>query len=48
MVMNYGKPEIQVVGQAASAVQSSNNKQHQVFQDSMLQLATTAAYEADE
>jgi hypothetical protein len=46
--MKYVKPEIAPIASAITAVQSSTIKQKHVVPDSMRELATTSAYEADE
>lgn len=48
--MEYGKPEIIALGDAANAIQFGNNKQNPLYQDAIQGLpdASQLAYEADE
>ena len=46
--MKYAKPKLVPIGTAITNVQSSTIKQKHVVPDSMRELATTSAYEADE
>jgi hypothetical protein len=49
ILVEYNKPEIDVIGDAASTIQSSQLKVQQITLDMpQSRLATTPAYEADE
>ena len=46
--MKYTKPEIRSFGLASVAIQSDTMKDHHIVLDFQKELATNAAYEADE